>query len=91
MCSRLSPEVMSCPWSFPSRITSLLPGHDRDRAPGQERQRDGWPLLYKGHNSISDVLALGLGTHFGAQGFHSILKYSTRLSVSSAEYTKVMR
>ena len=73
MCSRLSPEVMSCPWSFPGRITSLLPGHDRDRAPGQER-RDRWPLLHKGHNSISDALAFGLGTHFGAEDFTLSLK-----------------
>ena len=25
MCSRLPTKVMSCPWSFPSRIASLLP------------------------------------------------------------------
>lgn len=27
-CSRLPTEVMSCPWTFPSRITSLLPVED---------------------------------------------------------------
>ena len=28
MCSRLPTEVMSCPWTFPRRITSLLPVED---------------------------------------------------------------
>lgn len=88
ICSSLPPEVASYPWSPPSWIRPLPTEGDGDGATEQEQCGTGGLCKYSSH--VSDTLAPGLGTHFGAEGVLSILKHTTQVSASSSEYAKIM-
>lgn len=86
--SRLPPEVASYPQSPPK--LDQTSAHRRCWRWGHRAGAVGQAASIKCCSSISDTLAPGLGTHFGAEGVLPILKHTTQVSATSTEYAKIM-